>query len=192
MGTYDLHIGSKDNFLAFGSSFQFNQDNNNIGNPGDDVFLFMSGSVGGKGANGVSVLGGDTVISGSLTVESQASIQDYMIISVSADNTDLQTGTGLVTLRAPFAMTLYQIPRASLSTNGTSQTTVDINIGGTTIMNTNKLTIDANEGTSTSAATAAALTTTTITDDQQITIDVDQAGTGARGLKVTLYYRRNF
>ena len=59
-------------------------------------------------------------------------------------------------------------------------------------MSSNKITIDANEGTSTSAATAAALTTTSITDDQQITIDVDEAGTGARGLKVTLYYRRNF
>lgn len=134
---------------------------------------------------------GATTINTNLHVSGSTSIQDYMIISVSADNTDLQTGTGLVTFRAPFAMTLYQIPRASLSTNGTSQTTVDINVGGTTIMTTNKLTIDANEGTSTSAATAAVLTTATITDDQQITIDVDAAGTGARGLKVTLYYRRN-
>ena len=134
---------------------------------------------------------GATTINTNLHVSGSTSIQDYMIISVSADNTDLQTGTGLVTIRAPFAMDLYQIPRASLSTNGTSQTTVDINVGGSTIMTSNKLTIDANEGTSTSAATAAALTTTTITDDQQITIDVDQAGTGARGLKVTLYYRRN-
>jgi len=191
MGTHDLHIGSKDNFLAFGSSFQFNQNNDNIGSPGDDVFLFMSGAIGGAGLDGVAVFGGDVVVSGSLNIESQASFEDYMIISVSADNTDLQTGTGLATFRAPFAMTLYQIPRASLTTNGTSQTTVDINVGGTTIMNTNKLTIDANEGTSVSAATSAALTTTNITDDQQITIDVDQAGTGARGLKVTLYYRRN-
>jgi len=134
---------------------------------------------------------GATTINTNLHVSGSTSIQDYMIISVSADNTDLQTGTSLVTLRAPFAMDLYQIPRASLSTNGTTGTTVDINVGGTTIMTTNKLTIDANEGTSTTAATAAALTTTSITDDQQITIDVDTAGTGARGLKVTLYYRRN-
>ena len=158
-----------------------------------DTNFFASGSIGsrGGGTRGTAVFGGDVVTSGSLVVESQASFEDYMIISVSADNTDLQTGTGLVTLRAPFAMDLYQIPRASLTTNGTTQTTVDINVGGTTIMTTNKLTIDANEGTSTTAATAAALTTTSISDDDQITIDVDTAGTGARGLKVTLYYRRS-
>ena len=159
-----------------------------------DENIFFSGSIGSKDTitKGTAVFGGDVVTSGSFVIEGRTSFEDYMIISVSADNTDLQTGTGLVTLRAPFAMDLYQPPRASLSTNGTSQTTIDINVGGSTIMNVNKLIIDANEGTSTSASTAAALTTTTINDDQQITIDVDAAGTGARGLKVTLYYRRNF
>jgi hypothetical protein len=154
-----------------------------------DTNFYVSGSIG--TGQDMSVFGGAMLISGSLQVEQTASIQDFMMITVSADNTDLQTGTGLVTLRAPFGMELYQIPRASLSTAGTSGTTVDINVGGTTIMTTNKLTIDANEGTSTSATTAAALTTTTINDDDQITIDVDTAGTGARGLKVILYYRRS-
>ena len=159
-----------------------------------DENIFFTGSIGSMNTTtkGTAVFGGDVVMSGSLVVESRTSFEDYMIISVSADNTDLQTGTGLVTLRAPFAMDLYQAPRASLSTNGTSQTTVDINVNGSTIMNTNKLTLDANEGTSVTAATAAALTTTSISDDDQITIDVDTAGTGARGLKVTLYYRRTF
>ena len=159
-----------------------------------DENIFFSGSIGSMNTatKGTAVFGGDVVMSGSLVVESRTSFEDYMIISVSADNTDLQTGTGLVTLRAPFAMDLYQAPRASLSTNGTSQTTIDINVNGSTIMNTNKLTLDANEGTSVTAATAAALTTTSISDDDQITIDVDTAGTGARGLKVTLYYRRTF
>ena len=50
--------------------------------------------------------------------------------------------------------------------------------------------IDANESTSTTAATAAVLSQTSIADDAQITVDVDGAGTGARGLKITLYYRR--
>ena len=155
----------------------------------DDTNFYVSGSIG--TGQDMSVFGGAVLVSGSLQVEQTASIQDFMMITVSADNTDLQTGTGLVTLRAPFGMELYQIPRASLSTNGTSQTTIDINVNGSTIMNTNKLTLDANEGTSVTAATAAALTTTTINDDDQITIDVDAAGTGARGLKVTLYYRRS-
>ena len=113
-----------------------------------------------------------------------------MILSVTADNTDIQTGTGQFRFRLPFAMELYQIPRASLSTASSSgAVTVDINSGGSTIFSTN-LTIDANETTSITAATPAVLSTTSIADDSQITIDVDGAGTGARGLKITLYYRR--
>ena len=200
------HLGDSDTYIDFepdtitlaagGRNFikieEDTQDQISVGldsSYGSDVFLSVSGSIG--TGQDMSVFGGAVLVSGSLQVEQTASIQDFMMITVSADNTDLQTGTGLVTLRAPFGMELYQIPRASLSTNGTSQTTIDINVGGSTIMNTNKLIIDANEGTSTSASTAAALTTTTINDDDQITIDVDAAGTGARGLKVTLYYRRS-
>ena len=206
VGEYIYHRSDTDTFIRFqedainisagNRSFikieEDTQDQISIGldsSYGSDVFLSVSGSIG--TGQDMSVFGGAVLVSGSLQVEQTASIQDFMMITVSADNTDLQTGTGLVTLRAPFGMELYQIPRASLTTNGTSQTTIDINVGGSTIMNTNKLIIDANEGTSTSASTAAALTTTTINDDNQITIDVDAAGTGARGLKVTLYYRRS-
>jgi hypothetical protein len=68
--------------------------------------------------------------------------------------------------------------------------TVDINEGGTSILGT-KLTIDGNEKTSTTAATAATITDTAIADDAEITIDIDAAGTGATGLKVTILYRKN-
>ena len=44
---------------------------------------------------------------------------------------------------------------------------VDINEAGSTIMTTNKLSIDATEKTSTTAATAAALTDTSIADDAE-------------------------
>ena len=188
-----LILAAKNSIYSSAGSYGFYSDISNLQNIGNDSYFFVSGAIGGRGQEGTAVFGGDVVTSGSLVVESQASFEDYMIISVSADNTDLQTGTGLVTLRAPFAMDLYQIPRASLSTNGTSLTRLDINVNGITIMNNAaKLTIDANEGTSTTASTAATLTTTSISDDDQITIDVDTAGTGARGLKVTLYYRRTF
>ena len=133
---------------------------------------------------------GDLDVKNDLQVSGSTSFEDYVILSVTADNTDIQTGTGQITFRVPFAMELYQVPRASLSTASSSgAVTVDINSGGSTIFSTN-LTIDANETTSTTAATAAVLSTTSIADDSQITIDVDGAGTGARGLKITLYYRR--
>jgi len=118
-------------------------------------------------------------------------VEQSMTIAISDEATALTTGTAEITFRAPFAMTLTQIPRASLSTASSSGlVTVDINESGTSILGANKLSIDANERTSVTAATATTLADTAIADDAEITIDIDAAGTGAKGLKVTLYYRR--
>lgn len=107
-------------------------------------------------------------------------------ISVVPESTVLTTGTAKRTFRMPFAFTLTAV-RASLSTASSSGLpTVDINEGGSTILST-KLTIDANELTSTTAATAAVISDANLADDAEITIDIDVAGTGAKGLKVYLY-----
>jgi hypothetical protein len=101
----------------------------------------------------------------------------------------LATGTGLFKWRAPYAMTVVGL-RASLSTVSSSGIpTVDINESGTTIIST-KLTIDASELTSTTAATPYVLSDTAIADDAEITFDIDVAGTGAAGLKVKIYTTR--
>lgn len=115
------------------------------------------------------------------------------VLACSDETTDITTGTAKVTFRAPFAFTIKRIPKATLSTASTSGLPeVNIKAAGTTIFGT-KLTIDANEKTSTTAATAATLATSTISvsDDAEITIDIDTAGTGAKGLKVYLYYVRS-
>ena len=110
-------------------------------------------------------------------------------IAVSDEETALTTGNAKVTFRMPFAMTLTAV-RASLTTASTSGTpTFDINEGGTTILST-KLSIDANEKTSTTAATAAVISDSALADDAEITIDIDTAGTGAKGAKVYLIGRR--
>lgn len=112
-----------------------------------------------------------------------------MTVALSDESTAITTGTAKVTIRAPFAMTLTQVPRASLATASSSgNPTVDINVGGTSILGVNKLSIDANEKTSTTAATATTIATSTISDDAEITFDIDTAGTGAKGLKITLYF----
>lgn len=104
-------------------------------------------------------------------------------VAMSDETTAITTGTAKVTFRAPFAFTVTGV-RASLTTVSSSGTpTVDINESGTTILST-KLTIDANEKTSTTAATAAVISDTAIADDAEITLDIDVAGTGAAGLKV--------
>lgn len=121
-------------------------------------------------------------------VRTQAEI---LTIAVSDEVTALTAGAGKVTFRAPFAMTLTAIPRASLTTASSSGTVVvDVNEAGVSVLGADKLSIDANERTSTTAATATTLADTTIADDAEITLDIDSAGTGAKGLKVTLFFQR--
>lgn len=106
-------------------------------------------------------------------------------IPVSDTTTAITTGTAKVTFRMPYAFTLTSV-RASLSTASSSGIpTFDINEGGTTILST-KLTIDANEKTSTTAATAAVISDSALADDAEMTIDIDVAGTGAKGAWVYL------
>ena len=112
---------------------------------------------------------------------------EHFTIACSDDTTLLTTGTAKATFRMPYAFTLTAV-RASVSTAPTgSVLTVDINEGGSTILST-KLTIDASEKTSTSAATAAVMSDTALADDAEITIDIDGVGStvAGKGLKVTL------
>lgn len=104
-----------------------------------------------------------------------------------SDESTAITATGTkTTFRMPAAMTVTAV-RASLTGATTTGTvTVDINEGGTTILST-KLTIDATEKTSTTAAAAAVISDAALADDAEITIDVDDVGDStATGLKVWL------
>ena len=110
-----------------------------------------------------------------------------LMFALSDESTAITTGTAKLTARAPYAFTLSAV-RASVNTVSSSGVvTVDINKNGTTVMSTNKLSIDASEKTSVTAATAAGITTSSFADDDEITFDIDAAGTGAKGLKVVLY-----
>lgn len=107
--------------------------------------------------------------------------------AVSDETTALTAGTNKVSVRLPRAMVLTSV-RASLVTAQTSGSifTVDINQDGTSILST-KLTIDNTEKTSKTAVTAPVLSTTSLTDDAEITVDIDQIGDGtAKGLKIYL------
>lgn len=117
--------------------------------------------------------------------------EEHMIVDVSRDETTtLTTGTSKFVFHAPFAMTLTRIPKATLTANSTSgAVTLDVNEAGVSMLST-LLTIDANEDTSATAATPAVLADTTIANNTKVSIDVDGAGTGAKGLKVTFYYKR--
>ena len=116
--------------------------------------------------------------------------EEVFIISLSDESTNLATGTSKATFNMPFAMTLTSV-KATVNTAPVGSTiVVDINEAGSTILTT-KLSIDAGEKTSLTAATAAVIggAGPALANDALITFDIDQIGssTAGKGLKVTLY-----
>lgn len=108
-------------------------------------------------------------------------------VACSDEVSALTTGVAKATFRMPHAMTLTAV-RASVTTAPTgSALTVDINENGTSVLST-KLTIDATEKTSTTAATPAVISDSALADDAEITVDIDAVGStiAGAGLKVWL------
>jgi len=120
-------------------------------------------------------------------VSSNAGKSQELGMAASDETTDLTTGTSKVTFRMPNAMTLTGV-RASVTTAPTgSVLTVDINQGGISILST-KLTIDAGEKTSTTAATPAVISNSSLSNDSEVSIDIDGVGStvAGTGLKIWL------
>lgn len=141
--------------------------------PGNGVRVFADGTTNGLHVIAASAPAGAT----GLPMELQYALSD--------ETTDITAGTAKLTVRPPAGFTLTEV-RGSLSAASSSgAVTVDVNVGGSTVLST-KLTIDASERTSLTAATPAVISSATIADDAEITFDIDGAGTGAKGLKVTL------
>lgn len=112
-----------------------------------------------------------------------------MVVAASDETSNLTTGTGRVTFRVPRGFTLTGV-RTSVNTAPVGNTIiVDVNKNGVSVFTT-RVSIDAGEKTSVTAATPAVLDAAqvSIADDDEITIDIDQVGssTAGRGLKVTL------
>ncbi len=129
---------------------------------------------------------------GALTYGTPAGAAVEIGLACSDETSDLTTGTAKVTFRMPHAMTLTAV-RASVTTASTGSTIiVNIKEGGTTVLGT-KLSIDASERTSTTAASAATITDSALADDSEITIDIDQVGssTPGKGLKIWIIGTRN-
>ena len=115
----------------------------------------------------------------------QAAAASTIMIAISDETSVITTGVAKVTFRMPYGFTLSDV-RASLNGASSSGTpTFDINEGGVSILST-KLTIDANEKTSTTAAVPAVLSDTVLALNAEITIDIDVPGTGATGAKIYL------
>lgn len=111
---------------------------------------------------------------------------EELAVAMSDESTAITTGTAKVTFRLLRSFLLVDA-LATLSTESSSGAPqVDVNAAGVSVFGANKLTIDANERTSATAATPVTLTTQLLPADSEITLDIDAAGTGAKGLKLYL------
>jgi len=112
-------------------------------------------------------------------------LEDF-IVACSDEATSLTTTTSAVTFRVPFGMYLNSI-RASVNVAPVGSTIiVDVKQTGTSIFST-KLSIDANEETSTTATTPAVISNPNLTDNAKVVVSIDQVGssTAGSGLKLT-------
>jgi len=111
---------------------------------------------------------------------------ECIAIACSDETTALTTGTAKATFHMPYAFTLTNVKAGVTTAPAGSVLTVDINEAGTTILST-KLTIDANEKTSATAATAAVISDTSLAADALMTVDIDGVGSSTAGAGLKIY-----
>jgi hypothetical protein len=125
------------------------------------------------------------VMTGGVARISAAPLPVAIQVACSDQTTDLAAANGVATFRAPHAFTLTEV-RASINTTSSSgDVVVDVNKNGATVLST-LVSIDQGEKTSVTGSPAAVISDDAIGDDDEITVDIDNAGTGAKGLIVTL------
>lgn len=179
------------------SSITVFSDNAVISIAGDATFTSTSNTV--FADNAVITNGGDTTYSstanitfqsGSTTTfaagSTQTGLTQWLQFALGDQTSVITTGTKLTT-RFP-ACTILAV-RASLQTASSSGLpTINILESGVTILST-KITIDANELTSTTAVTPPVVSDAAIADDAEMTFAIDVAGTGAKGPIVSIKVR---
>jgi hypothetical protein len=118
---------------------------------------------------------------------SSAPVTESIGLAVSDETTNLTAGTGKLTFRMPFPMFVTSV-RASVNTAPTGSTIiVDVNEDGVTLFST-RLSIDAGEKSSTTAASQSVIDNGLLAEDSEITVDIDQVGSTVpgKGLKLWL------
>lgn len=148
-----------------------------------DLFTYASADARqAVGANGTVLTADSSQTNG---IKWQAQVPVVLQMACSDLVTDLATGTSNGYCRAPCAFTVTGVRASLLVSSSSGLPTVDIKKNGSTILST-ALTIDASENTSTTAATPAVISTSAVADDDVLTVDITGAGTGAKGLIVTI------
>ena len=108
---------------------------------------------------------------------------ECLAFAISWEEADITTGLAKLTFRVPYDMTISSIKASLNAASSSGIPTFDINVDWVSIFST-LLTIDEGEKTSITAAVPAVRTINTLTADQEITVDIDVAGTGAKWAKI--------
>jgi hypothetical protein len=141
------------------------------------------GTVEGDGTGDKARIGAQAINANNALIEAavdKAGITSYTF-NLSDEGTDLTTGLKVSIRPLGFAFTLTEI-RGGVTTAPTGSILImDVHAGGTTIMDTDKISIDISEDTSETAETSPALTTTSIADDEKLEFYVDQIGSSVAG-----------
>jgi hypothetical protein len=115
-------------------------------------------------------------------------------IALSDETTNLTASTSVpkVSFYAPFDVNLTSL-FGSVTTAGAGSTIImDMHVAGTTVMATDKISIDAGELTSDTAATPPALTTFFVAAKSLVELYIDQIGasTAGAGAKIQIFATR--
>lgn len=110
--------------------------------------------------------------------------QDVIIFNLSDGAATVGAGKDWISY-CPYAYTITSLVLACDSAPTGANLIADLNVNGSSILST-KISIDATETNSTTAATPYVLTTTSLSLGANLTADVDQIGTGG-GTNVQLY-----
>lgn len=112
---------------------------------------------------------------------------EILVIPISDETTSLSIGTAKLTFHMPYQFNLTKV-KAGLTVASTSgNPTFDLNDDGVSVFSTT-VSVDANETFSDTATTAAVLTSNpkVIAAGSVVSVDIDTAGTGAKGAKLYL------
>lgn len=113
---------------------------------------------------------------------------DFCIHLGDAAAVAVTTGTRKFHTRVPANMTLIGVSMSLNVASSSGIPTIDINKNGTTVLST-KLTVDQDETTSATAAAAAVISVPSFAEGDEVSVDVDVAGTNATGISVWLRFR---
>ena len=133
-------------------------------------------------------LDGGTPVTGTIYLVDNAKVEYTKEIPLGAVGHDVATGTDLTFVYFDEAITITSVSASVKTAGTTSVITYDINLddGSPASILSTKLTIDATERFSSTAATAAVISDATIPADSFLTIDCDTADSGDTGADGTI------